>query len=216
MSFAFLLEILIVAPIQAEKVTQWFGGDSRRTIPFSPTIGILAYLNGYAVIPLVAYLIEKRNGTVNRDGFHGNRRRNFYSYRNGSTRFSQTWYFLQRSHFWTWCRIFGRLLIPALGRVFNANLTAYPEHAILYAEVINITFNVNSKKLLRTFPLYVSRHFLTKKTIPRSLAFHQILLKNLFSHCLFDRLLAGSSDFSPFNNQQHVFLFYLFSKHSKL
>tara|TARA_B110000495_G_C22543161_1_gene329224 strand:- start:173 stop:457 length:285 start_codon:yes stop_codon:yes gene_type:complete len=27
-SFAFLLEILIVAPIPAEKVTQWFGGDS--------------------------------------------------------------------------------------------------------------------------------------------------------------------------------------------
>lgn len=86
-----------------------------------------------------------------------------------------------------------------MGRVFNANLTSSPEHAILYAEVINITFNVNSKKLLRTFPRYVSRHFLTKKTIPRSLAFHQILLKNLFSHCLFDRLLAGSSYFSPFN-----------------
>ena len=27
-SFAFLLEILIVVPIPAEKVTQWFGGDS--------------------------------------------------------------------------------------------------------------------------------------------------------------------------------------------
>ncbi|MEO1823073.1 MAG: hypothetical protein ABGY12_04700 [Candidatus Lambdaproteobacteria bacterium] len=27
-SFAFSLEILIVAPIPAEKVTQWFGGDS--------------------------------------------------------------------------------------------------------------------------------------------------------------------------------------------
>ena len=45
--------------------------------------------------------------------------------------------FLQRSHFWTWCRIFGRLRIPALGRVFNANLTFCPEHATLYAEVIN-------------------------------------------------------------------------------
>ena len=59
MSFAFLLESLIVAPIQAEKVTQWFGGDSGWTIPFSPTIVIPAYLNGYAVIPLVAGLIEK-------------------------------------------------------------------------------------------------------------------------------------------------------------
>ena len=59
MSFAFLLESLIVDPIPAETVTQWFGGDSERTIPFSPTIGISAYLNGYAVIPLVAGLIEK-------------------------------------------------------------------------------------------------------------------------------------------------------------
>lgn len=59
MSFAFLLESLIVAPIPAEKVTQWFGGESGWTIPFSPTIGIPAYLNGYAVIPLVAGMIEK-------------------------------------------------------------------------------------------------------------------------------------------------------------
>ena len=36
----------------------------RGTIPFSPTIVILAYLNGYSVIPLVTGLIEKRNGTV--------------------------------------------------------------------------------------------------------------------------------------------------------
>ena len=105
----------------------------------------------------------------------------------------------QRSHFWTLCRIFGRLLISALGTVFNDNLTSCPEHAIIYSEVINITFIVNSKKLLRTFPRYVSRHFLTKKTIPRSVAFHQILLMNLFSHCLFDKFLAGSSYFSPFN-----------------
>ena len=86
MSFAFLLESLIVAPIPAEKVTQWFGGDSGWTIPFSPTIGIPAYLNGYAVIPLVAGRIEKGMVPGNRDGFHGNRRRNFYSCRNGSTR----------------------------------------------------------------------------------------------------------------------------------
>ena len=58
----------------------------------------------------------------------------------------------QRSHFWTLCRIFGRLLISALGTVFNDNLTSRPEHAIMYSEVINITFVVNSKKLLRTFP----------------------------------------------------------------
>ena len=77
MSFAFLLESLMVALIPVETVTQWFGGDSGWTIPFSLAVGIPAYLNDYAVIPLVAGLIEKRNGTGNRDGFHGNRRSNF-------------------------------------------------------------------------------------------------------------------------------------------
>jgi uncharacterized membrane protein YraQ (UPF0718 family) len=76
-SFAFSLGILIVSPIPAEKVTQWLGGDSWWTIPVSPTIVIPAYLKDYAAIPLVAGLIEKRNGTGNRDGFHGNRRSNF-------------------------------------------------------------------------------------------------------------------------------------------
>ena len=41
----------------------------REDIPFSPTIGIPAYLNGYVVIPLVAGMIRKRNGTGNRDAF---------------------------------------------------------------------------------------------------------------------------------------------------
>ena len=59
MSFAFLLESLILAQIPAETVTQWFGGDSGGTIPFSPSIGIPAYLKCYAVTPLVAGLIEK-------------------------------------------------------------------------------------------------------------------------------------------------------------
>ena len=86
-----------------------------------------------------------------------------------------------------------------MGRVFNANLTSSPEHAILYAEVINITFNVNSKKTFADISAICFQAFPEKKTIPRSLAFHQILLKNLFSQCFFERLLAGSSYFSPFN-----------------
>lgn len=49
----------MVALIPAETVTQWFGGDSGRTIPFSLAVGIPAYLNGYAAIPLVSGLIEK-------------------------------------------------------------------------------------------------------------------------------------------------------------
>ena len=69
MSIALFLESLIVAPIPDEKVTQSFSGDSRRTIHFIPTIGIPAYLNGYVVIPLVAGMIRKRNGTGNCDTF---------------------------------------------------------------------------------------------------------------------------------------------------
>ena len=134
----------------------------REVNSFSPTIGIPAYLNGYAVIPLVAGMIEK-GMTGNCDGFHGNRRRNFYSCRNGSTRFSLTWCFLQRSHFWTWCRIFGRLRIPALGRVFNANLTSCPEHAIIYSEVINLTFKVNSRKTFADISVICFQVFPDKK-----------------------------------------------------
>ena len=59
MSFAFLLENLMVAYIPAETVTQWLGGDSWWTIPVSLAVGIPAYFNGYAAIPLVAGLIEK-------------------------------------------------------------------------------------------------------------------------------------------------------------
>ena len=48
--------------------------------------------------------------------------------------------------------MFGRLRISALGRVFNANLTSCPEHATLYAEVINIPLMLIQEKLLRAFP----------------------------------------------------------------
>ena len=117
-----------------------------------------------------------------------------------SARFSPTWCFLQWSHFWAWCRIFGRLRFTALGRVFNANLTSCPEHAIMCTEVINTYLDyVNSRKTFADISAICFQTFPEKKTIPRSLAFHQILLKNLFSHCLFDRLLAGLLYFSPFN-----------------
>ena len=73
----------------------------------------------------------------------------------------------QRSHFWTLCRIFGRLRIPALGRVFNANLTSCPEYATMYTEVINTyLIMLIQEKLLRTFPRYVSRHFRKKRQFP--------------------------------------------------
>ena len=172
----------------------------RGTIPFSPTIGIPAYLNGYAVIPLVAGLIEKgivpgtamafmvTGGVTSIPaamGVHALVRRD--------VSFSDLIFGLG-------AEFFRRLRIPPLGRVFYANLTSCPEYATMCAEVINTyLIMLIQEKLLRAFPLYVSRHFLTEKPTPSSLAFHQILLKNLFSHCLFDRLLAGSSYYSPFN-----------------
>ena len=89
MSFAFLLESLIVAPIPAEKVTQWFGGESGRTIPSArqSAFRLTQRLCGNSISSRPD---RKRNGTGNRDGFHGNRRSNFYSCCNGSTRFSPT------------------------------------------------------------------------------------------------------------------------------
>ena len=136
-SFAFLLESLIVAPIPAEKVTQWFSGDSGRAIPFSPTIGIPAYLNGYAVIPLVAGMFVKGMVPGTAIAFMVTGGVTSIPAAMGVHAFVRRDVFLQRSHFWTWCRIFGRLRITALGRVFNANLTSCPEHATMYAEVIN-------------------------------------------------------------------------------
>ena len=57
-SFAFLLEILIVAPFRLKRLHDG-SVETAGTIPFNPTIVIPAYLNDYAVIPLVAGLIEK-------------------------------------------------------------------------------------------------------------------------------------------------------------
>ena len=86
-----------------------------------------------------------------------------------------------------------------MGRVFNANLTSCPEHAILYGEVINLTFNVNSRKTFADISAICFQAFPDKKDNSPQFSFPSDFIKNLFSHCLFDRLLAGSSDFSPFN-----------------
>ena len=120
MNFAFLLESLISSPHSGWKGYTMVRWKQRADNPFQPDnrhSGLLQRLFGNSISSRPD---RNRDGTENRDGFHGNRRSNFYSFRNGNTRFSPTWCFLQRSHFLTWFRIVGRLRFPALGRVFNA------------------------------------------------------------------------------------------------
>lgn len=58
LALAFVLESLMVAFIPASLVTAWLGGDGPLAIPLAVGLGIPAYLNGYAAIPLVAGLIK--------------------------------------------------------------------------------------------------------------------------------------------------------------
>ena len=57
LTFAFLLESLMVAWIPAELVGAWLGGDAWWAIPAAVLVGIPAYLNGFAAIPTVSALI---------------------------------------------------------------------------------------------------------------------------------------------------------------
>ena len=57
MTIAFLLESLMVAYLPADKVVGLLGQDAS-TIPFAVLVGIPAYLNGFAALPLVRGLID--------------------------------------------------------------------------------------------------------------------------------------------------------------
>jgi uncharacterized membrane protein YraQ (UPF0718 family) len=59
LTLAFILESLMVAWIPAETVTATLGGDGLLPILTATLIGIPAYLNGYAALPLVAALIDQ-------------------------------------------------------------------------------------------------------------------------------------------------------------
>jgi uncharacterized membrane protein YraQ (UPF0718 family) len=59
MSLAFLLESLMLAYMPAELVVQALGGHGLVPILIATLVGIPAYLNGYAALPLVAGLIEQ-------------------------------------------------------------------------------------------------------------------------------------------------------------
>lgn len=59
LTVAFFLESLMLAYIPADLVSAWIGGDSWLTVLGATAIGVPAYLNGYAALPLVGGLIEQ-------------------------------------------------------------------------------------------------------------------------------------------------------------
>ena len=59
LTVAFFLESLMLAYIPAETVTARLGGDSWLTVLTATAVGVPAYLNGYAALPLVSGLIDQ-------------------------------------------------------------------------------------------------------------------------------------------------------------
>ncbi len=57
LTLAFLLESLMVAYVPAELIAGWLGQDSSTAVPLAVLLGVPAYLNGFAAIPLVGGLI---------------------------------------------------------------------------------------------------------------------------------------------------------------
>jgi hypothetical protein len=58
MLFAFFLESLMVAYIPAEWIAEMVGSGNNFAIPLAAAVGIPAYMNGYAAIPLISGLME--------------------------------------------------------------------------------------------------------------------------------------------------------------
>ena len=59
LTFAFILESLMLAWVPAETVTAAIGGESLMPIITATLVGVPAYLNGYAALPLVGRLMEQ-------------------------------------------------------------------------------------------------------------------------------------------------------------
>jgi uncharacterized membrane protein YraQ (UPF0718 family) len=59
LTLAFLLESLMLAWVPAETVTAALGGEGLTPIVMATLVGVPAYLNGYAALPLVGGLIEQ-------------------------------------------------------------------------------------------------------------------------------------------------------------
>lgn len=59
LTFAFFLESLMVAYLPAEVVVQAVGGEGMVPVLVATVVGVPAYLNGYAALPLVAQLVAQ-------------------------------------------------------------------------------------------------------------------------------------------------------------
>jgi hypothetical protein len=59
LTFAFILESLMLVFVPGERVAALVGGDGVGPILLGTLVGVPAYLNGYAALPLVAGLLEK-------------------------------------------------------------------------------------------------------------------------------------------------------------
>ncbi len=59
MAFAFLLESMMVAYVPAESVSGLLGGDGIGPIAIATLVGVPAYLNGYAALPVMQGLIAQ-------------------------------------------------------------------------------------------------------------------------------------------------------------
>jgi uncharacterized membrane protein YraQ (UPF0718 family) len=58
MTVAFLIESMMIAYVPAALIASWVGAESRLAIPLSALIGIPAYMNGYAAIPLISGFLD--------------------------------------------------------------------------------------------------------------------------------------------------------------
>jgi hypothetical protein len=58
LSFAFLLESLLLVYVPSDLIVSWLGSENTYSLPLAVFLGIPAYLNGYAAIPLISGLIE--------------------------------------------------------------------------------------------------------------------------------------------------------------
>ena len=58
LTVAFLAESLMMAYVPAESVAALVGGDNAFAIPIAAVVGVPAYMNGYAAIPLISGLLE--------------------------------------------------------------------------------------------------------------------------------------------------------------
>ena len=58
LTLAFVLESLMMAYVPADAVASLLGGDSLFAVPLAVIVGVPAYLNGYAAIPLIGGLID--------------------------------------------------------------------------------------------------------------------------------------------------------------